>query len=161
MGYVSYTFEDVTSDIFPHAKVLTGFIIDKTAGVMTIEVSRTDDEIRHIEGEETFAIETAGIPLRQHKGLSDNALVVNVTEIGSCEEPIIATGTQHEPAGVRAPIVERLCIVGVRWTHRTALSCSKVEQPEIGLMMPDAELSVVGKCVANESSVIGGPGKGY
>ena len=81
-----------------HAKVLTRFMIDDTTGLMTIEVSGANNEFRHIEGQETLAIETARITLRQHKGLGDSPLVINMTEIGSREETVIATGTQHHPA---------------------------------------------------------------
>ena len=74
-----------------HAKVLTVFIIDDTACLMAIEVSRTNDEIGHIEGQETVAIETTRISLRQHESFADNALGINMTEIGTREEAIVTT----------------------------------------------------------------------
>ena len=58
---------------------------------MTIEASRTNDEIGHIEGKETFSIETARISLRQHEGLADHPLAIDVTEIGSREKTVVAT----------------------------------------------------------------------
>ena len=57
--------------------------------------------------------------------------------------------------------MERLRIPRVSPCHRSVLSCREVEQPEIGLMMPDTELSVVGERVAKETSVIGRTGEGY
>ena len=78
---------------------------------MTIKMSGRDDEIGHIERQETIPIETTGIALGQHKGLADNALSINVTEIGSREEPVVATRAEHKPARVGAPVVERLRIV--------------------------------------------------
>ena len=83
---------------FAHAKRLAGIVVDESAGLGTIETSGCDDEIGHIEGEETVAIETAWIALGQHKGLADAALRIDVTEIRSREETIVATGTQEEPA---------------------------------------------------------------
>ena len=121
---------------------------------------RTNDEIGDVEGQEAVAIETARVSLGQHKGLSNMALCIDMTEIGSREESVVTTGAEHEPAGVGAPVVERLCIVGVGTSHGTALSCLQVEQPEVGLMVPDAELSVVRECIAQESSVVGGTGEG-
>ena len=46
------------------------------------------------------------------------------------------------------------------FTLHSALFTLKVEQPEVGLVVPDAELSVVGERVAEESSVVGGTGEG-
>ena len=80
-----------------HAKVLTRVIVDETTGLMTIEVSGANDEIRHIEREKTLAIETARITLRQHKGLGDVPLGIDVTEVGPCKETVVATGTHYEP----------------------------------------------------------------
>ena len=88
--------EDVV--LLAYANVFTGIIIDDTAGLMTIEASRANDEFGHIEGKETFAVETAWITLWQHKGFGNGALGIDMTEIGPCEEPIVATGTKHEPA---------------------------------------------------------------
>lgn len=131
-----------------NAKVLAVIIIDETTGFVTIEVRRTDDEIGYIEGHETVAIEAARMALGQHEGLADNALGIDVTEIGPCEEAVVATRTEHQPAGVRAPVVERFCVFRVCLLHGTSFSCREVEQPEVGLMVPDTELSVVGECVA-------------
>ena len=83
---------------FAHAHVLTRFIIDETAGLMAIEMSRADDELGHIEGKETVGIETAGIALGQHESFCDTAVGVDVTEIRAGEEPVVTAGTQHEPA---------------------------------------------------------------
>ena len=102
---------DFSSHIFAHAKRLARIIVNKSAGLLTIETRGGDDEIRHVEGQETVAIETTGITLGQHKSLADNALGINVTEIGTRKETIVATGTQQEPARVGAPVVERLRIV--------------------------------------------------
>ena len=63
----------------------------------TIEAGGGDDELGHIEGQETVAIETAWIALRQHEGLADPALGIDVTEIGSREETVVATGTEYQP----------------------------------------------------------------
>ena len=144
-----------------NAKVLAVIIIDEATGFMTIEVRRTDDKIGHIEGHETVAIEVARMALWQHEGLADNALGIDVTEIGPCEEAVVATRTEHQPAGVRAPVVERFCVFRVCLLHGTSFSCHEVEQPEVGLMVPDTELSVVGECVAKESPVVRGTGEGY
>lgn len=72
-------------------KVLSVVIIDETTGFMTVKAGWSYDEIRHIKGKETVAIETARIALRQHKGLADMPLGIDMTEIGSCEETVIAT----------------------------------------------------------------------
>ena len=144
-----------------HAEVLSVFIVDHATGLMPIETSRTNDEIRHVEGKESFAIETAWISLRKHEGLTDNPLGIDVTEIGTCEEPVVTTRTKHHPARVCAPVVERFRVFRVSLSHRAALSCRKVKKIEVGLMMPDAELSVVGECVAKEMSIVRGTGEGY
>ena len=143
-----------------HAKVPAEFIVDKTAGLTTIEARRGDDEVGHVEREETVAIETARIALRQHEGLGDYTVGIDMAEIGPCEEAVVAAGAEDEPARVGAPVVERLRIVGVRRRHGAGNACSQVEQPEVGLMMPDAELSIVGECVAEEAAVVGGTGEG-
>ena len=161
MGYVSYTFEDVTSEVFLHTEILTGIAIDDTAGLTAVEVYGGCDELRHIEGEETVAVELSRIALRQHKGLGNGATGIDVTEIRSREETVVASGTQNKPARVGTPIVERLRILRVGRCHGTALSRSKVKQPEIGLVVPDAELSVVGERVTEETAVIGRSGERY
>ena len=74
-----------------HTKVLAIFIVDDTTGLVAIEASRPCNEIGHIEGKETLAIETLRILLRQHKGFADIAFCINVTEIGSRIETIVAT----------------------------------------------------------------------
>ena len=74
-----------------NAKVLAVFIVDDATGFVTIEVRRTDDEIGHIEGHETVAIESARVSLGQHEGLADSAFFIDVTEIGPCEEAIVTT----------------------------------------------------------------------
>ena len=126
---------------------------------MSIEMGGTSNEIRHIEGEEPVAVETTRISLRQHKGLGDLAIGIDVTEIGTREEPVVTAGTEYYPARVCAPVVERFCVVRVCFSHGAALSCREIEQIEISLMMPDAELPVVGKRVAKETSVVGGAGE--
>jgi len=144
-----------------HTEVLARFIVYDTAGLMTIEVSGGDDKFGYIKGKEAVAIEAAWIALRKHEGLGDNAIGINVTEIGACEETIVATGTEHEPARVGAPVVERLGVGGVDLGHRAALARLQVEQIEVGLVVPDAELAVVGECVAEETTVVGGTGERY
>ena len=91
--------------------------------MMAIKVRGRYDEVGPIEGEETVAIEAAWIALRQHKGLADNTFGIDVTDIGSRKKTIIATGTQHEPTGVSAPVVERFRIVRVSLSHGATLSC--------------------------------------
>ena len=135
--------------------------VDGTGGLMTVETGGGGDEIGDIEGEETLTIETTGIALRQHEGLADITLGIDVTEIGTGEESVVATGTEDEPTGVCTPVVERICIAGVGFIHGAALICGKVEEMEVGLMVPDAELSVVGEGVAKETTVVGGTGEGY
>ena len=147
-------------NVFAYAEVLAIVIVDDAAGLTAIEAGGAGDEIGYIEGKETPTIETAWIPLRQHKGLGDSALGINITEIGPREEAVVATGTEDKPARVGAPVVERFGIFRVGLGHRMALSSSEVEQIEVGLVMPDAELPVVGKCIAKETSVIGGTGEG-
>ena len=142
-----------------HTKVRARITIDDATGLRTVEVRRTNDEIGDVEGQEAVAVETARVSLGQHKGLSNMALCIDMTEIGSREETIVTTGAEHEPAGVGAPVVERLRIVGVGTSHGTAFSRFQVEQPEVGLMVPDAELSVVRERIAQESSVVGGTGE--
>ena len=77
--------------LLPYTKILAGFIVDDTASLVTIEVSWTNNEIRNIEGKETIEIEAAWISLRQHESLADNAIGIDMTEIGSCKETIITT----------------------------------------------------------------------
>ena len=40
------------------------------------------------------------------------------------------------------------------------LARGEVEQMEVSLVVPDAELSVVGKRVAQEAAIVGGTGEG-
>ena len=93
-----------------HTEVLARFIVDDTAGFMTIEASGANDEIGHIEGIETVAIETTRIALRQHKGLADNALGIDMAKIGAREKAVVTTGAEHEPARIGTPVVERFRI---------------------------------------------------
>ena len=58
---------------------------------MTIKMSGRDDEIGHIERQETIPIEASGISLRQHKGLADTTLGVDVTEVGTRKKTVVAT----------------------------------------------------------------------
>ena len=58
---------------------------------MTIKASRANNEFGHIEGEETVAIETARIPLRKHKSLSNSTLRIDMAEIGPCKESVVTT----------------------------------------------------------------------
>ena len=146
---------------FTHAEVLARVIVDEADGLMSIEAGGGNDELGHVEGEETVAIETARVALWQHESLRDNTVGVDVTEIRTGEEAVVTTGAEHEPAGVRAPVVERFGVVGVCPSHRTGNACSQIEQVEVGLVMPDAELSVVGERVAEETPVVGGTGEGY
>ena len=69
-------------------------------------MSRTDDELGDVEGEETVTIEAARIALRQHEGLGGDAVGIDVTEIGTRIETVVATGTEYEPVGIGAPVVE-------------------------------------------------------
>ena len=55
--------------------------------------------------------------------------------------------------------MERFRVLGVRLFHDAALSRREVKQPEVGLVVPDAELPVVGKRVAEETSVVGRTGE--
>ena len=110
-----------------HAKVLTIVIVNDTTGMMTIEVGWSNDEIGHIKGEKAFAIETARIALGQHKGLADRPIGIDMAEIGTRKKAVVTTGTQHQPTGVGAPIMERFCIIRVGSIHRAALSCREIE----------------------------------
>ena len=138
----------------------TGGVVDDAGGMAAVEARGGDDEFGDVERQETVAIELAGIALRQHKGLADAAVGIDVTKIGTCEEAVVTAGTDDEPAGVGAPVVERFRVVGVGRGHRTALAGSEVEEPEVGLVVPDAELSVVRERVAQEPAVVGGSGEG-
>ena len=74
-------------------EVLARLIVDDMAGLMAIEPCWSNDEIGYVEGEESVAIESARISLRQHKCLGNNAACVDMTEIGPCEQTVVATGT--------------------------------------------------------------------
>ncbi len=80
---------------------------------MAVELRGSSDEIGHVVGKETLAIETAWILLGEHEGLGDGTLGIDVAEIGPREETVVATGAEHEPAGVGAPVVEGLGVGGV------------------------------------------------
>ena len=56
----------------------------------TVEACRTDDELRYVEGKESVPVEVSRVPLGQHEGLGDIPPVVNVAEVGSREEPVVA-----------------------------------------------------------------------
>lgn len=92
--------------LWSHTKVLTGVAVDDVAGFTAVEVRRGDDEIGDVEGQETVAVELARMALRQHKGLGDRPLGIDVTEIGTREKTIVAAGAEHKPARVGAPVVE-------------------------------------------------------
>ena len=77
--------------LLTHAKVCTLGIVDDATGMITIEARRTDNEIGHIERQETVTIETTRIALWQHEGLGDDALGIHMTEIRSREETIVTT----------------------------------------------------------------------
>ena len=147
--------------LWSHTKVLASVVVDKPTGLLAIEAGGRNDEVGHVEREETVAIETARIALRQHECFGDTPFGIDMTEIRTREETVVAAGTEYEPTGVGAPIVERLRILGIGPVHRTTLPCSEVEQIKVGFMMPDTELSVVGKRVAKETAVVGGTGEGY
>ena len=83
-----------------------------------------------------------------------------MTEIGTCKETVVTAGTHHKPTGIGTPVMERLRILGVGPVHQTTLPRGKVKQPEICLMMPDAELPVVRQCVTKEPPIIGRTGEG-
>ena len=97
--------------VLTHAKVLAGIIVDDTAGPTAVEMCGGNDELGYVERKETLPVKTPRIPLWQHKGLADVPLSIDVTEIGPCEKSVIATGTEHKPSRVRAPVVERLRIL--------------------------------------------------
>ena len=80
-----------------NVKILAILIIDNPTCSITVEVGGPDDKFGHIEREETLAIETARIALRQHKGLANAPVCINMTEIRTRIETVISTGTQHEP----------------------------------------------------------------
>ena len=61
------------------------------ASLITVKASWTNDEIGHIEGKETVAIETARVTLRQHKSFGNIAISIYVTKIGPCEETIVTS----------------------------------------------------------------------
>ena len=103
-------------------EVAAGGGVDDAGGLAAVEAGGGDDELGDVEGEETVAVELAGMALGEHEGLADAAVSVDVTEIGTGEESVVAAGTEHEPAGVGTPVVERLSIVGIRAGHRTILN---------------------------------------
>ena len=87
-------------------KPLARFIVDNPTYIIGVEMSGSNDEIGHIKREETLAIETSGITLWQHECLAGIALGINVAEIRTGVESVIATGTEYQPARVSAPIME-------------------------------------------------------
>ena len=148
-------------DLWAHAEVLARLVVDNATGMTAVETRGAGDEVGHVERQEALAVEAAGIALRQHEGLGGNAVGIDMTEVGPRIETVIATGTQHEPARIGAPVVERLCVHGVGLGHRAAFSGREVEKVEVGFVVPNAELAVIGECVAQEAAVVGGTGEGY
>ena len=84
--------------LFAHAKVLARLVVDDAAGLMTVETRGCNDEIGHVIRQETLTIEAAWISLRQHEGLADCPLGIDVAEIGSRIEAVVAARTQHHPS---------------------------------------------------------------
>ena len=76
--------------LLAHAKVLAVFIVDDATGFMTVKIGWANDKIGHVERKESFTIETAWISLRQHECLADISLCIDVTEIWSREETVVA-----------------------------------------------------------------------
>ena len=103
--------------LWSYTHVLAGVAVDDVAGLAAVEVRRGDDELGDVEGKETVAIETARMALWQHKGFGDRPLGIDVTEIGTREEAVVTARAEHKPAGVGAPVVERLGVVGVSRSH--------------------------------------------
>ena len=90
-----------------------------------------------IEREKQRAVVAFRIPLRQHKRLSANTVLIYVTQIQTGVEPVIPTTGEYEPAAGRIPIVETLRVFAVHFINRPSFSGLQVEQPEVGLMVPD------------------------
>ena len=147
--------------LLAHTEVGSRLVVDDAARFATVKMCWPYDEIGNVVRKEALKIETARIALGKHEGLANSPVVINVAEIGAREEAIVATGTEDEPAGVSAPVVKRLGVGGVGLRHRATLSCSEVEQIEVGLMMPNAELPIVRERVTEEATVVRGTGEGH
>ncbi len=95
------------------------------------------------------------ILLGQHERLGAAALVVDMGQVETRVEPVVAAAGEEEPAAVRAPVVKTLCTRTVHLVHCSAFACLHVEQRKAGLRMPDGEVAVVSLGVHDLTAVVG------
>ena len=65
-------------------------------------------------------------------------------EIDARIESVAASAGEEEPPAARTARRKTLCPLAVHLVQRSALACLHVEQPEVGLGMPDGEIAPLG-----------------
>ena len=81
----------------------------------------------------------------QLEGLRGMAVLIDVGNVWSCEDTIVATAAEDNPAAVTRPRMVTLCIGTVYLSERMglALPTTQVHHPQISIVMPDVEVAIV------------------
>ena len=108
----------------------------------------------HVEALEQPEV-VVGVFLWQHESLVGLPVAVEVGKVGACVVPVVAPRAEGHPTSVAAPGVETvgLLAVGCRQRAGDGLRLAQVAHPQVGILVPDVELSVSGQCVEQIAAV--------
>ena len=62
---------------------------------------------------------------------------------------------EDDPMAVAAPVVPRVSVVAVDFRERPGFHCVQVEQPLVGLFVPDGETAIVAQGEEQKTAVVG------
>ena len=118
-------------------------------------------EVGCVVGVEQLLIKLLWVTLRQHERFGGLPVFTHHREVDSAIETVVTPARKKEPPAVAAPIMLTVRTITVHLIHRSCLTSLQVQQPEVGLGMPDREIAIVNLCVHQITTVVRGTGEGY
>ena len=112
-------------------------------------------EIGGIEGIEQLAIVLLGIALWQEEGLGGLTIGIQRREIDTGVKAIVPTTGKEKPSTVGCPVMQALGTWAVHFCHTPFLTCLNIQEPQVGLRMPDGEITIVYLGIHDVAAVVG------
>ena len=106
---------------------------------------RTLHELRNIVASQELAV-MVGICTWQFKGLGAVPGFIDMGKKGAREVSVIPAATEDYPTAVARPRVITLGVARVDFRHGPYLTGLQVERPDVGIVVPDVEITVFPYC---------------
>ena len=139
MKAAQFSFLIQSSDVF-HVYAIA---LQNVCEFLWTDGDRTFHEFRDVVAAHELPV-IVGVGGRQFKRFAAMPFGVDMGDEGTGESPIVASAAENHPSAIARPRMITFRVRGIQLVHFTHVPTRQVHHPQVGIMVPDVEIAVVG-----------------